>query len=64
MYTDIENRVLDLAACKGLAFEDSSMEEDERELNEMLDEEKKLRKDDDYDGRRSDNSELLRSVIS
>ena len=44
MYTDIENKVMDLAACKGRAFDDSSMEESERELLEMLEEERQERR--------------------
>ena len=64
MFSDIENDLVDLAAVKGLAFENSSMEESEREIFEQIDEEKALRGIDDYDGRRSQNSELLKSVQS
>ena len=32
MYTDIENRMISLAQCKGIAGEDSSLEEFEDEL--------------------------------
>lgn len=33
MYLDIENHMIDIATCKGKAFEDSSIEEFEREID-------------------------------
>ena len=65
MYTDIENNLVELALCKGLACDDTSVEESERAIEEQLNKVKKIRpEDDDYDGRRSENSELLDSVRS
>ena len=64
MYTDIENELMDLAACKGKAFEDSSIEESEREIDDAIEAEKVQRDDSEYDGRRSYNSELLDSIRS
>ena len=32
MYTDIENRMISLAECKGIACEDTSLEDFEEEL--------------------------------
>ena len=66
MFDEIDRRAYDLAAIKGKALEDSEFEEEEREIDEMLDEEKKDRKQEDKSnyGRRSDNSELLKSVHS
>ena len=64
MFSDIENELVDLAAVKGIAFENSSIEESEREIFEQIDEEKAMRGDDLYDGRRSQNSELLKSIQS
>ena len=63
MYTDIENRMLDLALCKGIACDDTSLENSERDIEEMLERENAERRDS-YDGRRSSNSELLKSVRS
>ena len=36
MYQDIENNMMDLAACKGVAYEDESMEEYERAIESDL----------------------------
>ena len=47
MYTDIENGMLDLALCKGLACDDTSVEESEREIEERLKKERLERLDDD-----------------
>ena len=49
--------------CKGKAFDDSSMEEKERAIESELDG-RGLNNPDNNFGRRSDNSELLGSVIS
>ena len=65
MYTDIENRMINLAQCKGIAAgDDSSLEEFEEELQEQLTKRKKMCNQSDYDGRRSSNSEMLKSVRS
>lgn len=63
LYQEIENQLVDLALCKGKAFEDSSMEEKERAIESELDQ-RGLNNPDNNFGRRSDNSELLGSVIS
>ena len=63
MYTDIENRLIDLATMKGAAFEDDSMEEKEREIESDMEERGINNVDNNY-GRRSNNSELLGSVNS
>ena len=63
MYTDIENRMIDIATCKGKALEDSSIEEYERAIESDM-EERGVKKAENNFGRRSDNSELLKSVRS
>ena len=47
MFDEIDRRAYDLAAIKGKALEDSEFEEEEREIDEMLNEQKKDRKQDD-----------------
>ena len=64
MYTDIENRMISLAECKGIACEDTSIEDFEEELQAQLTKREKMCNISDYDGRRSDNSEVLKSVRS
>ena len=63
MYCDIENNMMDLAACKGIAYEDESMEEYERAIESDL-EQRGYNNPDANFGRRSQNSELLNSVHS
>ena len=63
MFQDIENQMIDLALCKGLAFEDSSIEEFERGVDSDL-EDRGLNNPDCHFGRRSQNSELLGSVAA
>ena len=63
MYQDIENQMVDLAMCKGKAFDDSSMEEKEREIESDLDH-RGLNTQDNHFGRQSENSERLLSVAS
>ena len=63
MYTDIENRLIDLATCKGIACEDTSVEESERAIEDALAE--RINQDfHAHDGRRTENSEILHSVRS
>ena len=64
MYSDIENRVLTLAQMKGIACQDSQLEDFEEELQQQLTRRKKLCNQSDYEGRRSNNSEILDSVRS
>ena len=52
MYQDIENAMIDLATCKGVAFSDSSMEEVEREIESDL-EERGINNPDNFFGRKS-----------
>ena len=47
MFDEIDQRVVDLAACKGKALDDSEFEEEEREIEEMLKEEQLEKKQDD-----------------
>ena len=52
MYMDIENKLVDMAVIKGKAFEDSSMEEYEREIESEIEERGMNIADANY-GRRS-----------
>ena len=63
MYNAIEDRLVDLATCKGKAFSDSSIEEYERGIESEL-EEMGLNHADANFGRKSANSELLGSINS
>lgn len=63
MFTDIENKLIDMATIKGKCFEDSSMEEDEREVDSDLEQRGLLSPEHNF-GRRSDNSELHNSIRS
>ena len=64
IYVDIENDLLDLPFKKGLACNNERIEISERGLIEDIEQIKKERRDRTYDGRRSDDSELLDSVRS
>lgn len=59
----IEQNLVDLAACKGTAFSDSSMEEHERAVESDLEADGKNNENANF-GRRSNNSEALESVNS
>ena len=63
MYQDIENKMIDLAICKGKCFDDSSMEEMEHEVESDF-EKRDLNKAEMNFGRRSENSELHESIRS
>ena len=63
MLQDIENQMIDLASLKRQAFDDSSIEENEREIESELGHLGLLDLDNNF-GRRSSNSELLESVRS
>ena len=62
-YDDIQNGLLDLPAIKGKAFEDSSMEEMEREVISDLSHRGLNNYEMNY-GRKSENSEALFSAHS
>jgi hypothetical protein len=64
LYDDLDSGKIDLAHVKGLAFEDSEFEEEERILNHMRNVKKQKDEDTSSDGRRSSNSELRVSVRS
>ena len=57
MYQDIENKMLDLAICKGLACDDVDIELEEQRIENELNLQRFKRDDSEY-GRRSTNSEL------
>ena len=63
MYDEIENQMLDLATVKGKAFEDSSVEEMEREVISELSH-RGLNNPEANFGRQSDDSEAHISVHS
>jgi len=63
MFTDVENQMIDIATLKRNALEDSSIEENEREIESELGHQGMLNLDNNF-GRRSENSELLQSVRS
>lgn len=58
LYTQIENHMCDMATIKGRAFEDSSMEEMEREIISELSD-RGLNNPDANFGRKSENSEAI-----
>ena len=63
MYTDIENELMELAIIKGIACDDSDVENSEREIEAELTL-RRIAGNDSHDGRRTDNSEKLHSIRS
>lgn len=62
LFKDIKGKKVDLAQCKGYGLSDSSIEESDRKHNNSRKKEHGYM--DDEDGRRSENSEAVKSIRS